>query len=276
MLFGGSKKNVGFWKPTGHWINAGCRQMLSWSLLLSTKCCGFACQAWRLWDWKSASLRWCSKLSVTSAKCSVSKDKSPLATKLEHFIGWLCFDVKSFLTKQFSSKRNLRQILEGFGMQCMSVVLSLCDNWWKHCRECVPQAAGVLDSQSWQFSRNPCPPGAGLGPDYSVPLTRSLRLSMSYTSFHHRQFCRCQLIYHLFSLALMILLCLLHVFTSEAACFKCSKLLCVQVRAYLTTPPQPMNVSQHWVPKSPPFPIMEHFQVEGLERARCVPVISRN
>lgn len=139
MLFGGSKKNVGFWKPTGHWINAGCRQMLSWSLLLSTKCCGFACQAWRLWDWKSASLRWCSKLSVTSAKCSVSKDKSPLATKLEHFIGWLCFDVKSFLTKQFSSKRNLRQILGGFGMQCMSVVLSLCDNWWKHCRECVPK-----------------------------------------------------------------------------------------------------------------------------------------
>lgn len=107
-----------------------------------------------------------------------------------------------------------------------------------------PQAAGVLDSQSWQFFRNPCPPGAGLGPDYSVPLTRSLRLSMSYISFHHRQFYRCQLIYHLFSLALMILLCLLHVFTSEIACFKCSK-LCVQVRAYLTTPPQPMNVSQH-------------------------------
>lgn len=213
MLFGGSKKNVGFWKPTGPWINAECKQMLSWSLLLSTKCCGFACQTWRLWDWKSASLPRCSELSVTSAKCSVSKDKSPLATKLEHFIGWLCFDVKSFLTKLFSSKRSLKQIFGGFSMQCMSVVLSLCDNWCKHCQECVPQAAGVLDSQSWQFSRNSCHSGAGLDPDYSVPLTKSLTLSMSYTSLHQRQFYWCQLIYHLFSLTLMI---------SNSACYMCS------------------------------------------------------
>lgn len=213
MLFGGSKKNVGFWKPTGPWINAECKQMLSWSLLLSTKCCGFACQTWRLWDWKSASLPQCSELSVTSAKCSVSKDKSPLATKLEHFIGWLCFDVKSFLTKLFSSKRSLKQIFGGFSMQCMSVVLSLCDKWCKHCQEYVPQAAGVLDSQSWQFSRNSCHSGAGLDPDYSVPLTKSLTLSMSYTSLHQRQFYWCQLIYHLFSLTLMI---------SNSACYMCS------------------------------------------------------
>lgn len=213
MLFGGSKKNVGFWKPTGHWINTGCKQMLSWSLLLSTKCCGFACQTWRLWDWRSASLPWCSELSVTSAKCSVSKDKSPLATKLEHFIGWLCFDVKSFLTKPFISKRNLRQIFGGFSMQCMSVVLSPCDNWFKYCQECVPQAAGGRDSQSWQFSRNSCPPGAEFGPDYSLPLTRSLRFLTSYISLHHRDFHWCQLIYHLFALKLVI---------SNSACCMCS------------------------------------------------------
>ena len=155
MLFGGSKKNVGFWKPTGHSINAGCRQMLSCSLLLSTKCCGFACQTWRLWDWKPASLLWYSKLSVTSAKFSVSKAKSPLATKLEHFIRWLCFDVKSLLTKLFSSRRNLIELTQDqktdllvSSIQCMSIVLSLCDNWCKQCQKCVPWAAEVLDTQS--------------------------------------------------------------------------------------------------------------------------------
>lgn len=201
MLFGGNKKNVGFWEPTGPWINVGCKQMLSWSSLLSTKCCGFACQTWRLWDWKSASLPWCSKLSVTSAKCSVSKDKSPLATKLEHLlVTWFWCEVLPHKTVDLKEK--CEEVFGGFSVQCMAVVL--CDKWCKHCQQCVPRAAGVLDSQSWQFSRNLCPPGAGLGPDYSVPATKSITLSVSYTSLHHRQFYWCQLIYHLFSLTLII------------------------------------------------------------------------
>lgn len=138
------------------------------------------------------------------------------------------------------SQRNLRQIFGGFSMQCMSVVLSLCDNWFKYCQECVPQAAGGLDNQSWQFSRNSCPPGAGFGPDYSVPLSRSMRFLTSYISLHHREFHWCQLIYHLFSLKLVIsnsacCMCSLqmqHVFNVQNFCIPRS----VQVRAYLTTP----------------------------------------
>lgn len=43
-------------------------------------------------------------------------------------------------------------------------------------------------------------------------LTKSLRLSMSYTGLHHRQFYWCQLMYHLLSLTLMI---------SNSACYMC-------------------------------------------------------
>lgn len=154
MLFGGSKKNVGFWKPTGRWINVGCRRMLSCSLLLSTKCCGFACQTWRPWDWKSASLLWYSELSATSAKFSVSKAKSPLATKLERFIRWLFWcevlTHKTVLLKEefdWVDPRSKDRSF-GFSVPCMSVVLSLCDNWCKRCQKCIPWAAGVLDSPS--------------------------------------------------------------------------------------------------------------------------------
>lgn len=149
MLFGGHKKNVGFSKHTGHSINAGCRQTLSCSLLLSTKCCGFACQTWRLWDWKSASLLWYSELSVTSAKYSVSKAKSPPATKLERFIRCLCFDVKSLLRKLCSSRRRLIELTHDqkmdflvFRIQSMSLVLHLWQRY-KECQRCVPWAAGV-------------------------------------------------------------------------------------------------------------------------------------
>lgn len=118
----------------------------------------------------------------------------------------------------------------------------------------------------WQFCRDPCP-WAGLSPAYSTPLAKSFSLPISYTSLHHRQFYWCQLIYHLFSLALMIfnLPYRLYVFTQKEHVLNIQNFYMrkpLQTRAYLTTSHKPMSVLQHWVPKSLLFPIMEHLQVE--------------
>lgn len=75
MRCGGKRRKLGSLKLTGRWINMGSRRMPSSSSPLSTSCCACSCPTWSTSRWKSTSPTGSSRLSLTSAKPSVSAEK---------------------------------------------------------------------------------------------------------------------------------------------------------------------------------------------------------